>query len=81
MSEYQQILDPMTGGISETILRVADQAYIPNDPANRDRQAYEEWLAAGNTPDAPPAPPVGFGTAAIDPLDEIRARLDALERK
>ena len=54
MSEYQLINDPMTCGISETVLRVADQAYIPNDPANRDRAEYETWVAAGNVPDPPP---------------------------
>ena len=54
---YQQLLDPMTGKPSTTILRVADQAYIPDDPANRDRQEYLEWLEAGNQPD-PPAEPV-----------------------
>lgn len=53
---YQQIRDSMTGGISEMVLRVADQAYIPPDPANRDRQEYEEWLAAGNVPDPPGGP-------------------------
>ena len=53
MAEYKQLNDPLTGGISETILRVEDQAYIPNDPANRDRQQYELWLAEGNTPDPP----------------------------
>lgn len=55
MAEYQQLRDPMTGEISGTILRVADNAFIPDDPANRDRQAYEEWLADGNTPDPPAA--------------------------
>jgi len=37
-----------------TVRRVADNAFIPNDPANTDWQAYQEWLAAGNTP-LPPA--------------------------
>ena len=40
------------------ILRVADGAHIPNDPANRDFQAFLEWQAEGNTPDpAPLGPP------------------------
>jgi hypothetical protein len=30
------------------------QSIIPNDQANADWQAYQEWLAQGNTP-LPPA--------------------------
>jgi hypothetical protein len=61
-AEYKQLNDPMTGTISETILRVADQAHIPPDPANRDRADYDLWVAEGNAPDPPdplpePAPP------------------------
>lgn len=43
--------------ISNTIVqRVADNAFIPFDPANTDYQAYLAWLAEGNVPlpaDAP----------------------------
>ena len=38
-------------GIEHTsIIRVADGAAIPFDPANTDYQAYLRWLEAGNTP-------------------------------
>lgn len=51
---YQQIAN-IDGTINESmILRLPDRAGIPNDPQNTDWQAYQEWLAAGNTP-LPPA--------------------------
>jgi hypothetical protein len=45
----------------DTILRTADNAFIPPDPANTDYAAYVAWLDEGNTPEPapePPAPPV-----------------------
>ena len=33
------------------VLRIADNATIPFDPANTDYQAYLKWVAEGNTPE------------------------------
>ena len=45
----------LTTGTS--IKRLADNAFIPDDPGNRDYREYLDWLAAGNTPEPAPAPP------------------------
>lgn len=55
---------------STAVIRVADGAVIPADPANTDRQQYEAWLTAGNTPD--PAP---FSRAQL--VAAIEAERDA----
>ena len=32
------------------VIRIADNAFIPFDPANTDYQEYLKWLEAGNEP-------------------------------
>jgi hypothetical protein len=40
----------------DTILRLADNAFIPPDPANIDYAAYLHWLSEGNEPLPAPGP-------------------------
>ena len=46
--------EPKTGqfGKPNAIIRVADEAFIPFDPANTDYQEYLKWVAEGNEPEA-----------------------------
>jgi hypothetical protein len=41
----------------DCILRLSDNAWIPQDPENTDFAAYRAWLAAGNRPQPAPEPP------------------------
>jgi hypothetical protein len=50
MSDYQLT------ATESIVIRTADGACIPNDPANRDYAEYTEWLDGGGVPD-PYVPP------------------------
>ena len=46
---YQLLPDTIMGA-SSCVKRLADNAFIPFDPANTDYQAYLKWVEEGNTP-------------------------------
>ena len=49
-----------------TVIRTADSAHIPNDPANRDYAEYLKWKEAGGVPDPYVAPPPVPPTATTE---------------
>jgi hypothetical protein len=48
---YKLIKPMIEGGVSNTVCRLSDNAFIPFDPANTDYQAYLKWLEEGNIPE------------------------------
>lgn len=66
---------------TDTVIRTEDGASIPNDPANRDRAEYEEWLEDGGVPDpyVPPEPVPPQADPQTSALYDHENRLRTLE--
>jgi hypothetical protein len=47
---YKQYKDYNGQTITNAIIRTADGATVPFDPANTDYQTYLKWVSEGNTP-------------------------------
>ena len=63
----------------DSVLRTADGAYIPNDPANRDWVEYQAWLADGGVPDPYVPPPAPTAPQADDIMFDHENRIRTLE--
>jgi hypothetical protein len=74
MSEYQ-----LTA--TDSVIRTADGASIPNDPANRDYAEYLQWVEDGGVPDPyvepEPLPPQPSNEQTV--LYEHENRIRSLE--
>ena len=64
---------------TETIIRISDGAFIPNDPANTDYAEYLEWVAEGNKPKPADKPiPPTYQENRVAEYPPIGDQLDAL---
>ena len=49
---YKLLNDTVTGEPMDVIILLSSNTFIPFDTANTSYQAYLEWLAEGNEPEA-----------------------------
>lgn len=67
---YQLLPDTLMGAAT-CIKRLADNAFIPFDPANTDAKEFALWLQAGNKPE----PAEEGGAVADEWVAEVIAKL------
>lgn len=63
-----------------TIIRLADNAFIPNDPANTDYAQYLVWLGEGNTPEPADPEPVPVELTPAEKLANAGLSVDELKQ-
>jgi hypothetical protein len=63
----------------DTILRTADNAFIPPDPANTDYAAYLQWLSEGNTPKPAPKAPRPVKLTPAEKLKSVGLTVEELK--
>jgi hypothetical protein len=71
MINYKLLINPMTFEIEKQVIRLADNAFIPFDPANTDAVEFAKWLQDGNRPE----PAEEGGTVTDEWIAETIAKL------